>query len=111
MARTQTRQDEQQKTERRLPDDELKRALYLLKLCRYFDERMEALYRQGARLSRPGNWPSDRGPEYYRADSLAASAFGLRHVRLALPRRGFAGPHDASQRHSATRRLAATSSP
>ena len=47
MARTQTRQDEQQNVERRLPDDELKRALYLLKLCRYFDERMETLYRQG----------------------------------------------------------------
>ena len=60
MATTKTRQDEQQKTGRRLPDDELKRALYLLKLCRYFDERMEALYRQG-RL--PGAIYSGRGQE------------------------------------------------
>ena len=30
-----------------LSDDQLKDLLYLLKLCRYFDERMEALYRQG----------------------------------------------------------------
>ena len=32
---------------RPLPDDRLREMLYLLKLCRYFDERMEALYRQG----------------------------------------------------------------
>jgi pyruvate dehydrogenase E1 component alpha subunit len=30
-----------------LGQDELRRILYLLKLCRYFDERMETLYRQG----------------------------------------------------------------
>ena len=30
-----------------LSDDQLKNLLHLLKLCRYFDERMEALYRQG----------------------------------------------------------------
>ena len=60
MARTQTRQDDQQKVERRLPDDELKRALYLLKLCRYFDERMETLYRQG---KLPGAIYSGRGQE------------------------------------------------
>jgi len=32
---------------RPLPDDRLKEMLHHLKLCRYFDERMEALYRQG----------------------------------------------------------------
>jgi TPP-dependent pyruvate/acetoin dehydrogenase alpha subunit len=46
--------------ERPLPDDRLKEMLYLLKLCRYFDERMEALYRQG-RL--PGAIYSGRGQE------------------------------------------------
>jgi len=56
VAKTQTRTS----TDRRLPDDELKRILYLLKLCRYFDERMEALYRQG-RL--PGAIYSGRGQE------------------------------------------------
>ena len=45
---------------RPLPDDRLKRMLYLLKLARYFDERMEALYRQG-RL--PGAIYSGRGQE------------------------------------------------
>ena len=40
--------------------DHVKRLLYLLKLCRYFDERMEALYRQG-RL--PGAIYSGRGQE------------------------------------------------
>jgi TPP-dependent pyruvate/acetoin dehydrogenase alpha subunit len=43
-----------------LPDDRLREMLYLLKLCRYFDERMEALYRQG-RL--PGAIYSGRGQE------------------------------------------------
>ena len=33
--------------ERPLPDERLHHILYLLKLARYFDERMEALYRQG----------------------------------------------------------------
>jgi TPP-dependent pyruvate/acetoin dehydrogenase alpha subunit len=46
--------------DRLLPDDRLKHVLYLLKLCRYFDERMEALYRQG-RL--PGAIYSGRGQE------------------------------------------------
>ena len=46
--------------ERPLPDDRLKEVLYLLKLARYFDERMEALYRQG-RL--PGAIYSGRGQE------------------------------------------------
>lgn len=43
-----------------LSGDQLKELLYLLKLCRYFDERMEALYRQG-RL--PGAIYSGRGQE------------------------------------------------
>src|SRR2546430_4507657 len=43
-----------------LDDDRLTDLLYLLKLCRYFDERMEALYRQG-RL--PGAIYSGRGQE------------------------------------------------
>ena len=46
--------------DRPLPDDRLKEMLHLLKLCRYFDERMEALYRQG-RL--PGAIYSGRGQE------------------------------------------------
>jgi TPP-dependent pyruvate/acetoin dehydrogenase alpha subunit len=41
-------------------DDQLKDMLHMLKLCRYFDERMEALYRQG-RL--PGAIYSGRGQE------------------------------------------------
>ena len=45
---------------RPLPYDELVRMLHMLKLCRYFDERMEALYRQG-RL--PGAIYSGRGQE------------------------------------------------
>jgi TPP-dependent pyruvate/acetoin dehydrogenase alpha subunit len=45
---------------RPLPDDRLKEMLFTLKLCRYFDERMEALYRQG-RL--PGAIYSGRGQE------------------------------------------------
>jgi TPP-dependent pyruvate/acetoin dehydrogenase alpha subunit len=45
---------------RPLPDDRLRDMLYVLKLCRYFDERMEALYRQG-RL--PGAIYSGRGQE------------------------------------------------
>ena len=44
----------------RLPEDRLRHMLYLLKLARYFDERMEALYRQG-RL--PGAIYSGRGQE------------------------------------------------
>jgi len=43
-----------------LSDDHLKDVLHKLKLCRYFDERMEALYRQG-RL--PGAIYSGRGQE------------------------------------------------
>jgi len=43
-----------------LSDEQLRDVLHLLKLCRYFDERMEALYRQG-RL--PGAIYSGRGQE------------------------------------------------
>jgi TPP-dependent pyruvate/acetoin dehydrogenase alpha subunit len=43
-----------------LPEDALREILYFLKLARYFDERMEALYRQG-RL--PGAIYSGRGQE------------------------------------------------
>jgi TPP-dependent pyruvate/acetoin dehydrogenase alpha subunit len=45
---------------RPLPDDDLKQMLHQLKRARYFDERMEALYRQG-RL--PGAIYSGRGQE------------------------------------------------
>jgi TPP-dependent pyruvate/acetoin dehydrogenase alpha subunit len=45
---------------RPLPDEGLREVLYHLKLARYFDERMEALYRQG-RL--PGAIYSGRGQE------------------------------------------------
>jgi TPP-dependent pyruvate/acetoin dehydrogenase alpha subunit len=43
-----------------LSEDRLREMLHLLMLCRYFDERMEALYRQG-RL--PGAFYSGRGQE------------------------------------------------
>ena len=43
-----------------LSDDELRDLLHMMKLCRYFDERMEDLYRQG-RL--PGAIYSGRGQE------------------------------------------------
>ncbi len=43
-----------------LSDDQLREVLHKLKLCRFFDERMEALYRQG-RL--PGAIYSGRGQE------------------------------------------------
>jgi pyruvate dehydrogenase E1 component alpha subunit len=43
-----------------LSDERLKELLHTMKLCRYFDERMEALYRQG-RL--PGAIYSGRGQE------------------------------------------------
>ena len=57
---TKVRDAEAATAERPLPDDRLKEVLYLLKLARYFDERMEALYRQG-RL--PGAIYSGRGQE------------------------------------------------
>ena len=43
-----------------LSKDELREILYKLKLCRYFDERMEALYRRG---ELPGAIYSGRGQE------------------------------------------------
>jgi TPP-dependent pyruvate/acetoin dehydrogenase alpha subunit len=46
--------------DRPLPDERLRDMLYLLKLSRYVDERLEALYRQG-RL--PGAIYSGRGQE------------------------------------------------
>jgi TPP-dependent pyruvate/acetoin dehydrogenase alpha subunit len=57
---TEVRPTPEGKEERLLPDERLKQILHLLKLCRYFDERMEALYRQG-RL--PGAIYSGRGQE------------------------------------------------
>ena len=54
-----------------LSNDELREILYKLKLCRYFDERMEALYRQG-RL--PGAIYSGRGQE----GTHVGSAYALR---------------------------------
>jgi TPP-dependent pyruvate/acetoin dehydrogenase alpha subunit len=54
-----------------LGDDQLREVLYYLKLCRYFDERMEALYRQG-RL--PGAIYSGRGQE----GTHVGSAYALR---------------------------------
>jgi TPP-dependent pyruvate/acetoin dehydrogenase alpha subunit len=57
---TRTREQAQGSARDRFSDDELRRILYLLKLCRYFDERIEALYRQG-RL--PGAIYSGRGQE------------------------------------------------
>ncbi len=55
-----TAQTRSQGAARPLPDDRLKEMLHLLKLARHFDERMEALYRQG-RL--PGAFYSGRGQE------------------------------------------------
>jgi TPP-dependent pyruvate/acetoin dehydrogenase alpha subunit len=55
-----TKTDREKSTRRPLPDDRLLDVLHLLKLARYFDERMEALYRQG-RL--PGAIYSGRGQE------------------------------------------------
>src|SRR5437763_6723811 len=60
MARTKSRFGSTSLGKAGLDDDAVKRVLYLLKLCRYFDERMEALYRQG-RL--PGAIYSGRGQE------------------------------------------------
>ena len=55
-----TKTQTQASAKRPLPDDRLREMLDMLKLCRYFDERMEALYRQG-RL--PGAIYSGRGQE------------------------------------------------
>src|SRR5438093_7313798 len=61
-----------------LDDEQLQRILYLLKLCRYFDERMEALYRQG-RL--PGAIYSGRGQE----GTHVGVAFALRDDDSLFP--------------------------
>ena len=61
-----------------LDDEQLQRILYLLKLCRYFDERMEALYRQG-RL--PGAIYSGRGQE----GTHVGVAFALRSDDSLFP--------------------------
>jgi TPP-dependent pyruvate/acetoin dehydrogenase alpha subunit len=61
-----------------LPEDDLKRVLYLLKLCRYFDERMEAFYRQG-RL--PGALYSGRGQE----GTHVGAAYALRPEDSLFP--------------------------
>src|SRR3990170_3827281 len=61
-----------------LSDDRLREMWYLLRLCRYFDERMEALYRQG-RL--PGAIYSGRGQE----GTYVGVAFALRDEDSLFP--------------------------
>jgi TPP-dependent pyruvate/acetoin dehydrogenase alpha subunit len=61
-----------------LPEEDLRRILHLLKLCRHFDERMEALYRQG-RL--PGAIYSGRGQE----GTHVGVAFALRPEDSLFP--------------------------
>ena len=61
-----------------LPDEQLREMLHILKLCRYFDERMEALYRQG-RL--PGAIYSGRGQE----GTHVGVAFALRPEDSLFP--------------------------
>lgn len=61
-----------------LAEDDLRRILYFLKLCRYFDERMETLYRQG-RL--PGAIYSGRGQE----GTHVGVAFALRPEDSLFP--------------------------
>ena len=58
-----------------LHDEELLRMLHLLRFSRYFDERLEALYRQG-RL--PGAFYSGRGQE----GTHVGVAFALQAARL-----------------------------
>jgi len=61
VARTQEQSDTTAQIERLgLKEEDLRQILYLLKLCRYFDERMETLYRQG---KLPGAIYSGRGQE------------------------------------------------
>jgi TPP-dependent pyruvate/acetoin dehydrogenase alpha subunit len=60
VSETQKRQQAESDWRVGLSDDQLRELLYTLTLCRYFDERMEALYRQG-RL--PGAIYSGRGQE------------------------------------------------
>ena len=61
-----------------LSDDELRDLLHMMKLCRYFDERMEALYRQG-RL--PGAIYSGRGQE----GTHVGAAWALRPADSLFP--------------------------
>src|SRR5437764_3813045 len=61
-----------------LDDDRLKDLLYLLKLCRYFDERMEILYRQG---KLPGAIYSGRGQE----GTHVGAAYALRPEDSLFP--------------------------
>lgn len=61
-----------------LTDEQLLRMLYLLRMARYFDERMESLYRQG-RL--PGAIYSGRGQE----GTHVGVAFGLRPEDSLFP--------------------------
>ncbi len=61
-----------------LSEAQLRELLYLLRLCRYFDERMEALYRQG-RL--PGAIYSGRGQE----GTHVGSAYALRPEDSLFP--------------------------
>jgi TPP-dependent pyruvate/acetoin dehydrogenase alpha subunit len=61
-----------------LDNDRLQRILYLLKLCRYFDERMETLYRQG---KLPGAIYSGRGQE----GTHVGVAFALRPEDSLFP--------------------------
>ena len=70
---------------RPLPDDRLKEILYILKLARYFDERMEALYRQG-RL--PGAIYSGRGQE----GTHVGVAYALEPRTPCSPRTGTSPP-------------------
>src|ERR671930_3900 len=61
-----------------LSDDELRDLLHMMKLCRYFDERMEALYRQG---KLPGAIDSGRGQE----GTHVGTAFALRPEDSLFP--------------------------
>ena len=61
-----------------LADEQLRELLRLLKLCRYFDERMEALYRQG---KLPGAIYSGRGQE----GTHVGVAFALRRDDSLFP--------------------------
>src|SRR5947208_14683003 len=61
-----------------LDDEQRTRILYLLKLCRYFDERMEILYRQG---KLPGAIYSGRGQE----GTHVGAAFALRPEDSLFP--------------------------
>src|ERR671936_1612522 len=61
-----------------LSDDELRDLLHMMKLCRYFDERMETLYRQG---KLPGAIYSGRG----QGGTHVGVAFALRPEDSLFP--------------------------